>query len=349
MNKKKLYWIFQLVGWSSYVLINSIAVNIALDSGSENMIRIIPLLTEGIFFILITHGYRLLIRRWAWVSFSMTSLMPRVLIATVVIGMSIYMLRVGMIFVLGIYSPGLLEITRVMGSGTVNAFVVFMWSLFYFIYQYFERYNKSLKSEAAFHQMELNNLKSQLNPHFIFNSLNSIRALVDENPGKSKIAITQLSNILRNSLTTDQKRLTRFEDELNAVRAYLSLETIRYEERLTTHLDIDPESYRCNVPPLMLQTLVENGIKHGIAKLKQGGEISIETKVENGKLKIMIRNSGQLQFANGRVNKGHTGLGLLNTKKRLELIYGNSAGFNIENENNNTVLTQIELPQILQI
>ena len=345
MNKAKLYWVFQMVGWSSYVLINSIFANLALGSGTDSYVRYVPLLTEGIFFIAVTHVYRLLIRHWKWLNYSMTALVPRVILSTVIIGVSIYLLRVGVSFSLNVYHPVLLDTTTIIGSGIVNALVVFMWSLFYFIYQYFERYNLSLKSEAAFHQMELNNLKSQLNPHFIFNSLNSIRALIDENPGKSKIAINQLSNILRNSLTTDQKRLTKFEDELNAVRAYLSLETIRYEERLTTNIDIDPQSYHFNVPPLMLQTIVENGIKHGISKLKKGGEVSIETKVENGKLKINIRNSGQLQVKNGKSRKD-TGLGINNTKKRLELLYGQNAVFKILNETPSTVLTHIELPQI---
>src|SRR5690606_5122792 len=136
----------------------------------------------------------------------------------------------------------------------------FLWFVLYFSYHYFDQYNKSLKYEASMVQIELNNLKSQLNPHFIFNALNSIRALVDENPEKSKQAINQLSNILRNSLATDKKRLTKFGDELKIVRDYLGLENIRFEERLKTRFDIDPQSHRFNVPPLMIQTLVENGI-----------------------------------------------------------------------------------------
>ena len=125
-------------------------------------------------------------------------------------------------------------------------------------------------------EIELNNLKSQLNPHFIFNALNSIRALVDENPSKSKQAINQLSNILRNSLASDKKGLTKFEDELKIVKDYLGLESIRFEERLKTEFDIHPDSQKFLVPPLMIQTLVENGIKHGISKLTAGRCYSAE-------------------------------------------------------------------------
>ena len=126
-------------------------------------------------------------------------------------------------------------------------------------------------------EIELNNLKSQLNPHFIFNALNSIRALVDENPSKSKQAINQLSNILRNSLASDKKGLTKFEDEIKIVKDYLGLESIRFEERLKTEFEIHPESQKFLVPPLMIQTLVENGIKHGISKLTPGGVIQLKT------------------------------------------------------------------------
>jgi len=201
-----------------------------------------------------------------------------------------------------------------------------------------------LKYEAAAKEIELKNLRSQLNPHFIFNALNSIRALVDEDPIKSKKAITQLSNILRNSLTVDRQRMVSFSEELATVKDYLQLEGIRYEERLQTSLEIDPNSEEFLIPPLMIQTLVENGIKHGISTLRGGGMISIHTKVDHNKLLISIRNGGQIT-ANSSIS--HTGYGLSNTRKRLELIFGEEASFSIANEDNKTVLTQIVLPKTL--
>lgn len=223
----------------------------------------------------------------------------------------------------------------------IVSFLVFLfWSLAYFIYLYFERYNKSLKYEATIRETELNNLKSQLNPHFIFNALNSIRALVDENPKKSKEAITQLSHILRNSLNSDRKKLVPFTEELRTVKDYLGLESIRYEERLNVGFDIAEGSDQFQMPPLMMQTLVENGVKHGIARLTKGGSIKIRTTLEEDWLVVQIRNTGQL--ANGVLNKG---FGLANTKKRLEMIYGEESTFNIKNEDHNTVLTEIKLPK----
>ncbi|MDX1472415.1 MAG: histidine kinase [Flavobacteriaceae bacterium] len=236
---------------------------------------------------------------------------------------------------------------NIFGLSSIYGVIIFIWLVFYLTYHYFIRYNKSLKYEAAINEIELNNLKSQLNPHFIFNALNSIRALIDENPKKSKIAVNQLSNILRNSLNTDKKRLTSFEDELKTVRDYLGLESMRYEERLKVQMDIHPDSNRFLVPPLMIQTLIENGIKHGISHLKEGGKIHLSTMVANGSLNIEIRNSGKYVF-NGRNMSKRTGLGIRNTKQRLKLIYGDEAKFKIFNEGNNVVLTQIIIPEIIE-
>src|SRR5690606_20506285 len=181
-------------------------------------------------------------------------------------------------------------------SASLSLYIV--WVLFYFMYHYVENYNTALKYDAVINEIELNKLKSQLNPHFIFNALNSIRALVDENPGKSKIAITQLSNILRNSLIMDKKKLINFEDEMKTVKDYLDLEIVRFEERLKAEFDIQEGSFQFEVPPLMVQTLVENGIKHGISTLIEGGIVQICTQVKDSRLLIKIRSSGQYKEAN---------------------------------------------------
>ncbi len=114
--------------------------------------------------------------------------------------------------------------------------------------------------------MSLERLKSHINPHFIFNSLNSIRALVDENPERARTAITELSNILRSSMQVEKMETVPLNKELDIVKDYLALEQMRFEERLKIELDIDEDTLNQPVPPMMLQTLVENAIKHGISK-----------------------------------------------------------------------------------
>lgn len=339
-RKQRLYWSLQIGGWLLYAVVQIVSSIIA--SGGTSSDRVIFLFFDSLLCLLVTHFARLMLHPGRWLNIGMPMLIMRVLLMSLVLALIFYFLRMPLAYLLGIYDYDVLfDVESIWGMSSVYAVIFFLWYVFYFTYHYFDRYNKSLKYEASMVQIELNNLKSQLNPHFIFNALNSIRALVDENPVKSKQAINQLSNILRRSLASDKKGLTRFDEELKIVKDYLGLEHIRFEERLKTIFDIDPDSSKFYVPPLMIQTLVENGIKHGISRLTEGGVIEMQTRVENGRLSIRIRNSGRL---NGeRSTKG--GLGLKNTVQRLKLIYGDDASFRIVNENDNFVLTEIVIPQ----
>lgn len=343
-NKARLYWMLQIGGWTLYAFTQIIFSVFASGSQGISTQRVIFLTYEAVFCLLLTHVFRNLITRWHWLNAGMAVLIPRVIVSVFVLGLIFYFLRIPISLPLGLFNSKVaFDIRNIVGLTAIYALIFFLWCVLYFIYNYFERYNTSLKLEASVKEIELNNLKSQLNPHFIFNALNSIRALVDENPLKSKEAINQLSNILRNSLTTGKRGLTKFDEELKIVKDYLGLESIRFEERLRTEFDIDPASRDFLVPPLMIQTLVENGIKHGISKLTAGGIIQMKTAVHDDRLTIQIRNSGQ--YTNGaRRNAG--GLGLQNTKQRLKLIYGEKASFRIMSENNTFVLTEIEIPHL---
>lgn len=278
-------------------------------------------------------------------SLNLVRIVPRVVSGVFFLATILVFMRMPISIALGRFNPRLDFVPEKIISGILTyALIFFLWAVMYFIYNYFESYNKSLRLEASIKEIELSNLKSQLNPHFIFNALNSIRALVDENPPKSKQAINQLSNILRNSLVTEKRGLTGFDDELKVVKDYLGLESIRFEERLRTEFEIDPESSSFLVPPLMIQTLVENGIKHGISKLTEGGIIQLKTKVSEDHLKIHIRNSGKFVLNGSRSKSG--GLGLENTRQRLKLIYGDEATFRILTENDNFVLTEVIIPHL---
>ena len=301
------------------------------------------LLYEALLCLLVTHLFRSFIVRAKWFNLSLPKLIPGIMVSVCVMGITVYFARLPISFLLGFFDLNVaFDVRHILGLTSIYVLIFFLWSVLYFTYYYFERYNRSLKYEASVIEIELSNLKSQLNPHFIFNALNSIRALVDENPAKSKQAINQLSNILRSSLASDKKDLTSFNEELKTVKDYLGLESIRFEERLKTEFDIDPASQHFLVPPLMIQTLVENGIKHGISKLTAGGIIQVKTQVEKDRLKIRIRNSGHIVNGNRR---GKNGLGLKNTAQRLKLIYSGAASFRIVNENDNFVLTEIIIPQ----
>ena len=346
MSKRKIYWILQFAGWTAYALIHTLLTIISpefdrSDLGTYTAFNFLM----ACWFLLSTHGLRELIISRGWLSYGILSALPRVLFTTAALAIIAYLVNVVFSAWLNILNYSDFETFTAITNILANTFFYLLWTAVYFMVHYLDQYGKSLRYEAAKNEIELNRLKSQLNPHFMFNALNSIRALVDENPAKAKTAITQLSGLLRSALLTDRQKLTGFDEEMRAVRDYLDLESIRFEERLQTEFHIDPEARNFRIPPLMLQTLVENGIKHGIARLVEGGKISIEAAVLGERLNIRIRNSGQCCQPD---EAGSRGLGIENTRQRLKLIYGDAAVFSIGNETPETVLTEVVLPQTAQ-
>jgi two-component system, LytTR family, sensor kinase len=342
MNKKKIYWACQIGGWSLYALVNILPLVFMSHSEFTDFLTHLIMI---FFNITITHLFRRHILRNQWLRLYLTRLIWKVFKAVVLMSV----VTCGILLVVSL-ALGTVDFTKdsellfILGNFIPFLIVYSIWSLVYFIYHHVENYNKSLKYEAVINEIKLNELKSQLNPHFIFNALNSIRALVDEEPRKAKVAVTQLSHILRNTLSMDKKRLIGFEDELKTVKDYLALESIRYEERLQVKMTIDPNSRQFLVPPLMLQTLVENAIKHGISSLINGGLVEITSEVIHDKLCVTIRNSGQYMRD---PNRRRLGYGIANTKQRLELLYGAKASFSIFNENEEFVITKVLIPQVI--
>lgn len=337
MTKRNIYWLCQILGWGLYGVLQIVAYS--ANNGFDES-QAIGVVFQIVYYITTTHLLRNLFIRFGWLNLRLTRLIPKLLFLNLLFSLFNYgYLLLIEYFTTGITQADLQFITIVLNTLIYWA-LYFLWTIFYFAFHYVDRYNKSIRAETAAREVELSNLKAQLNPHFIFNALNSIRALVDEDPGKSKESITQLSHILRNSLVSDRKKLVPFSEELKTVMDYLALESIRYEERLSTKFDIDRNSGRFNVPPLMLQTLVENGIKHGISNLKEGGEIKISSKVKGKHLHLEIRNSGQLSNS----YKDGSGFGIENTKKRLSLIFGDRPKFEIKNENDSSVLCKLVIP-----
>jgi LytS/YehU family sensor histidine kinase len=233
--------------------------------------------------------------------------------------------------------------SRLFGTG-FNAFVILLvWNLIYFIYHYVERVRKqqldALQMQSLVKELELKTIKSHINPHFIFNSLNGIRALIDENPVRARTAVTELSNILRNSMQAEKVETVQFEKELSIVKDYLALEQMRFEERLKIDFDIDEDTLEQPVPPMMLQTLVENAIKHGISKNISGGTIKIISKFHDNHHEIIVRNTGRL---NGMLNT--EGFGISSTQNRLKLMFGSDAAFSIKDVNGAEVEAKVVMP-----
>lgn len=341
LKKISKYWWCQILGWSAYFLIN-LFFAYTWDKLTESYyINLFLLIACGVFS---THFFRIVIHRLNWFLYSFEKQLLLFLGVNVGSGILMYMSYLGML--------AIAEHSRTQTfKETLGGLLSFMmlttfWWLIYFIWHYIERNRKSqvdrLKLETTVKELELKTIKSQMNPHFIFNALNSIRALVDENPQRARTAITELSNILRSSMQTEKSETVSLENELNIVKDYLALEHIRFEERLKVKYDIDPDTLELQVPPMMLQTLVENAIKHGISREVSGGTVYIGSHVKGEAHEITIENTGQLME---RGIDGH-GFGLQSTRQRLSLLYGSRASLEINNKNGKTVEARVLMPLI---
>jgi len=197
---------------------------------------------------------------------------------------------------------------------------------------------KNLALQSNLKESQLNTLKGQINPHFMFNSLNNIRGLMLEDITKAREMLTSLSETLRYALTQNTITTIALEGELEMIEKYIEVSKIQFEDRLTFKTMIDRESLKIQIPPMLIQMLVENAIKHGVSNLKEGGKIVLTTKVEKSQLIIEVLNSGTI-----KEDQKSTKLGLQNIKKRLELMYGKKAVFSLQ-EKLNEVLATIIIP-----
>lgn len=224
-----------------------------------------------------------------------------------------------------------------------NLLLIAIWMLIYIVYHYVENNRKDqidrLRLESTVKELELKTIKSHINPHFIFNSLNSIRALVDENPKRARRAITELSNILRSSMQAEKAETVTLEKELDIIKDYLALEQMRFEERLKIEFDIDEDTLQQPVPPMMLQTLVENAIKHGISRQIRGGVVRVVAKFKGTNMELLVQNTGQLD---AEINGD--GFGIKSTQDRLNLMYQGKAVFDIQNINTSMVESKVLIP-----
>ncbi len=342
MNRKKVYWISQITGWAVFALIN-IVLSVFFKHLTLNRILIIFYFCFSA--VSFTHILRSIIKKKNWVSLPLKKIIPRVIISGIIIGGIINLLLMAINFSTGMYSLEKFKLGFFLADMFQFFTVILLWELIYFAVHYFENYKRiqieSLIWEAAVKDFELKTLKSQLNPHFMFNALNSIRALIQFDPASAQTAVTKLSSLLRYSLKMERIETVPLSEEIQTVDDYLALESIRFEERLRYKIEIEPAANKIEIPPMMIQTLVENGIKHGISKRTAGGNISVESNLINSHLHVKITNSGHLELSSIQNSQG---FGLNNTKHRLHLLYGETASFSIKNIGDNEVQAEIIIP-----
>lgn len=334
----KYYWWCQIGGWIFWMLLFVILAfyyHRALN-GNYFLIQAIIVITA----IVITHLFREVVIAFKWLQYPLDKVIFRLLAGVAACSAVITFVR----GVCNVYFHLDKNDNKLFSFGTfiLFCFWVSAWTMIYFLWHYFQKDQQhkldKLRMETLVKELELRTIKSQINPHFLFNALNSIRALIDENPRRARTAVTELSNILRSSMQAEKVETVSMENELNIVRDYLALEHIRFEERLKVHYDIDPATLELPVPPMMLQTLVENAIKHGISKSLHGGSLNISSHIRGLQHEITVQNTGQLH------KKDHAGgFGLQSTRQRLGLLYKEKASFNIYNVNNHLVEAKVEI------
>jgi hypothetical protein len=339
----RYYWWCQIVGWGSIQLLTIFfAYTFEQPITAKYLAKVCLVACLGIF---ITHLYRAVIRRNNWLLLPVEKVLPRLLIGVIIVCIVVSLMRIGFTDALNLLETKkkLGFTTRLTANILDYGMLIIPWTLFYYFFHYIEKSRvqqvDTLKLEALVKELELKTIKSHINPHFIFNSLNSIRALVDENPVRARTAITELSNILRNSMQTEKQETVSFEKELDIVKDYLALEHIRFEDRLKVEYEVDENTLDQPVPPMMLQTLVENAIKHGISKQMNGGTVKIISDFKDDYHELKIRNTGHL---NGSVNDN--GFGLTSTRNRLQLLFGIKANFDIQEVQYNTVQATVLIP-----
>ena len=330
------YWIFQLAGWNIVAALALLSLSFAPVTW--------PVIgvcwwgaTSG---LLLSMAWRRVLQQRGWVQgrFAWQYVLPSLLLMTVVqcvLAGSAYA-------VLRPFGP--VSTLRWLPSALISWFGIFLvWTVLYSMIQSLRRASRfeaeTLRLEVLAKDAELRALQAQVNPHFFFNSLNSVRALIFENREAAADMVDQLAALMRHALQSSEHDTVPLAEEWQAVQAYLAIEAIRFEERLRVTLAIGAGLDGVRIPPMALQTLVENAVKHGVEPSLAGSDISIRATRHNGLVRIAVSNTGVL-----RTQSGSTRVGLNNARKRLALALGPAATLDLD-QHGGSVHAVLQWPQ----
>lgn len=217
-----------------------------------------------------------------------------------------------------------------------------------YAFDYYRKYREreflASRLEAQLAQAQLDSLRMQLHPHFLFNTLNGIAGLVRDNKNQAAVGmLVGLSDLLRHTLEHSARQEVELREEINFIKLYLSIQQMRFSDRLRTEFDIDPATATALVPNLILQPLTENALRHGIANSAETGVVGISSTVQNGHLRLMVYDNGA-GLRDGWQLKGSVGIGLANTAARLQQLYDDNHQFDIRNRDSGGVEVMIVMP-----
>lgn len=312
---RRSYAICQLAGWLGWAAMTLVYLRLSEVPLSPRLVAW-TMLDSALGFA-ISHGFRAIVRARRWPALPLRALVPRVLAAALAQAVLLDAAIVGATWAMNGFDGMPLRLALIVLFLCNFAIAFLAWSFLYFGLHWFER---SRRAEQA----ELRYLKAQLNPHFLFNALNGIRGLVAEDPAKAQHAITQLASLLRTALTSATVDTVTLERELAVVDDYLAIEAIRFDERLAVTRDVAPALSELRVPAMLVQTLVENAIKHGIARRPEGGTLAIAARRDGDALVIEVTNPAATPSGDG------AGVGLANARERLQRLFGDGARLVLE-------------------
>jgi Histidine kinase len=352
----RAYWTCQLLGWGLYGASLAYTAIATLPVPWARVLLEITLLNAiAVGLTQVLRGFML---RHGWTKLSMRGLLPRIVAASILLALplavAMHFMAVAPLWglesvqdrmVLEAFPAPLRNIDPLL-LRTINwALAFFIWtSLYISITSVRDRHAAELRQSElirALQSAELRLLKSQLNPHFLFNSLNSVRALVAEDPSGAQKAVTHLARMLRYTLNSGHDELVTLERELETVGDYLALESLRFGERLRVELDIAAGAQDVRIPAMLVQTVVENAIKHGIAELSSGGVLRVSAMLKNGVLHIDVENPRPASAP----PREQQGFGLYNAAERLRLLFGSRATLELDLSHADVAVARIRVPQ----
>jgi hypothetical protein len=338
----RAYWICQIFGWGGYCLSYYLAVLVPFHEFSLG--SILADLVYGAAGLLGTHLLRSRMRAGGWGELRLPRLLSRLVVAALLVGGLQTIALDGVLWLEGVFSstaPGTAA-GILLATVFFSALLVGFWLAVYFVVLSVRRRRSAeldaLRSQILARESQMRSLQQQLNPHFLFNCLNSLRGMVDEDPRRAREMITELAGLLRAALRSDQCATVPLADELTAVDAYLRLESVRLEARLRVHKEVDPSAAVAAIPPLLLQGLVENAVRHGIAPQRDGGDLTLRVVRLDDRLQVLVTNTGTLQPGASR------GIGLANARERLRLLYGERAHLELREDPRGSVQATLEIP-----
>ena len=361
MTRSAAYWTCQTAGWSLYALAN-VGVSLALD----RLTAPTALFGVGVaaLGLAVTHGIRAVVRRRRWPDLPVWGLAVRVAGASAVTA-GLMVIVVGWATAAvgeaaGLATPRVPFRAFVVVAFTNWSFLLAGWTAAYVGVHLVERWRTAeaarasaeaeraqadaarWRAQSAAAEAELRALQAQVHPHFLFNSLNTVRTLVVEAPARAEQAVTDLADLLRYALAAGRRETVPLGDELDAVEAYLALETLRFERRLRASVDADAGVLGVRVPPFVVQTLVENGVKHGVARRPEGGALRVRAVAVGDTVRVTVESSGRYE-PEDRPEGTSGGVGLSNAAERLARLCP-GATLTVRQSGADTVTAEVVLP-----